>query len=262
MRRSFVARLLVVLLLPGLGAVAGSLPAAGSAGVPSQPRGSGPVWAPALGQVGSPALSAGASSAQGAEAAPAQNRDYVSDQVIVVFKHGATRAERALVRGALGAAEVLQAHHVPHLFPTPTSGRCRAAWACAQPPSRSAPTATSSGLSPNYLYHLAFTPNDTWLPEQWGLDNTGQTMGGVVGVPGADIGAFEAWDVERGTSSPVTVAVLDTGTDITHPDLAPRLWTNADEVAANGVDDDGNGYVDDVNGYNWAGASSAAGPTS
>lgn len=51
----------------------------------------------------------------------------------------------------------------------------------------------------------------------------------------------------------IVVAIIDSGVDVTHPDLEPVLWTNADEVAGNGVDDDGNGYVDDVRGWSFLG---------
>ena len=46
----------------------------------------------------------------------------------------------------------------------------------------------------------------------------------------------------------VTVAIVDSGADLGHPDLVPNLWTNPGEIPGNGVDDDGNGYVDDVHG--------------
>jgi hypothetical protein len=52
------------------------------------------------------------------------------------------------------------------------------------------------------------------------------------------------------------VAVVDTGTRVTHYELASRLWTNPGETPGNGVDDDGNGLVDDVNGWNFLGDSS------
>ena len=54
----------------------------------------------------------------------------------------------------------------------------------------------------------------------------------------------------------VVVAVIDTGVDIGHPDLAPNIWINAGEdcpgCRTNGIDDDGNGYVDDWRGWDFA----------
>jgi subtilisin family serine protease len=54
-------------------------------------------------------------------------------------------------------------------------------------------------------------------------------------------------------SSPVVVAVIDSGVDIEHEDLKGRIWVNEDEIAGNGIDDDNNGYIDDVNGWNYLG---------
>ncbi|HEX2207418.1 MAG TPA: S8 family peptidase [Longimicrobium sp.] len=51
----------------------------------------------------------------------------------------------------------------------------------------------------------------------------------------------------------VVVAIIDSGVEIDHPDLAPIIWTNPREVAGNGRDDDGNGYVDDVHGWDFLG---------
>lgn len=49
----------------------------------------------------------------------------------------------------------------------------------------------------------------------------------------------------------VTVAVLDTGVDITHPQLASKIYVNPNEIPNNNIDDDANGYIDDVNGWNF-----------
>ncbi|MGA9772479.1 MAG: S8 family peptidase [Blastocatellia bacterium] len=100
---------------------------------------------------------------------------------------------------------------------------------------------------PNYLLFPSTMPNDSLFTQQWSLMNTG-VFG--TGKPGADISATRAWDLTTG-SNDIVVAVIDTGVDLTHPDLSPNAWVNSREQANNGVDDDGNGYVDDQNGWNF-----------
>ena len=112
---------------------------------------------------------------------------------------------------------------------------------------------------PDLIRHIEVTiPNDTFYRSPnfylWGLNNTGQsfTVGstGYTGTPDADIDAPEAWDLTRGSSS-VTVAVIDSGMQLNHPDLASNLWTNPNETPGNGIDDDANGRIDDVNGWDF-----------
>ncbi len=78
---------------------------------------------------------------------------------------------------------------------------------------------------------------DPRVAEQWALQGD------------APMGIDSAW--RQTTGADVTVAIIDSGTDLGHPDLAPNFWTNPGEVGGNGVDDDGNGYVDDVHGYDF-----------
>jgi Subtilase family len=54
-------------------------------------------------------------------------------------------------------------------------------------------------------------------------------------------------------STPVVVAVLDSGVDTAHEDLKSILWINPGEIPGNGIDDDKNGYTDDVHGWNFLG---------
>jgi subtilisin family serine protease len=106
---------------------------------------------------------------------------------------------------------------------------------------------------PNYLRWISSSvPNDSSFYQLWGLQNTGQSVNGTVGTAGDDIKFVGAWSLARTSATPVVVAVIDTGVDYTHPDLAPSMWINPGELAANGVDDDANGYVDDVYGYDFA----------
>ncbi|MCK5416126.1 S8 family serine peptidase [Candidatus Parcubacteria bacterium] len=63
------------------------------------------------------------------------------------------------------------------------------------------------------------------------------------------IRANYAWD--KVTDSNTIIAILDSGVQLDHPDLAENIWENLDEIPGNGIDDDRNGYIDDVNGWNF-----------
>ncbi|MCD8370358.1 MAG: S8 family serine peptidase [Clostridiales bacterium] len=71
---------------------------------------------------------------------------------------------------------------------------------------------------------------------------------------GADINVLPAWELYDASTAErrdVIVAVIDTGIDFSHPELAGAAWVNEDEIPGDGIDNDGNGYVDDVNGWNF-----------
>jgi subtilisin family serine protease len=82
----------------------------------------------------------------------------------------------------------------------------------------------------------AAAASDPLLINQWALADP------------AAIGAKEAWTQSSGAG--VLVAILDTGVQLDHPDLAANIWTNTGEIAGNGRDDDADGFVDDVHGAN------------
>ena len=88
---------------------------------------------------------------------------------------------------------------------------------------------------PNFKRRPLFVPNDEDFSLQWNLYR---------------ISAPSAWDFEDG-SREVIVAVLDTGVDYTHPDIAKNIWRNEGEIEGNGIDDDGNGKIDDVHGWDF-----------
>ncbi|HEY6195720.1 MAG TPA: S8 family serine peptidase [Candidatus Eisenbacteria bacterium] len=100
---------------------------------------------------------------------------------------------------------------------------------------------------PDYIFSIDRTPNDPRYPEQYGLNNTGQTSG----TAGDDISAEAAWDKFTGDPD-LLIGDIDTGAEYDHPDLAANIWTNPGEIPGNGIDDDGNGWVDDVHGYDFA----------
>jgi subtilisin family serine protease/uncharacterized membrane protein len=89
-------------------------------------------------------------------------------------------------------------------------------------------------------------PNDPFFGNLWGLNNLGQEGG----LADADIDAPEAWLLQSNAAE-IVVAVIDTGVDYTHPDLAANIWVNEGEIPGNGLDDDGNGYVDDIHGWDF-----------
>lgn len=98
---------------------------------------------------------------------------------------------------------------------------------------------------PYYAHEPFFTPNDPMIvsnaSQHWWL---------------ANVNAYNAWDIQTGNPS-VIIGIIDTGSDLDHPDLTPNLYLNtADPI--NGIDDDGNGYTDDYQGWDFVGGNSAA----
>jgi subtilisin family serine protease len=86
---------------------------------------------------------------------------------------------------------------------------------------------------PDYLVHASGVPNDPQFALQWNMQNTGQSGG----TAGADIHATQAWGISTGSPN-VVVAVLDTGVDYSHQDLAANVWSSTNGFSA--IDQNGN----------------------
>jgi subtilisin family serine protease len=162
---------------------------------------------------------------------------------------GAPLSRDARMTGALASLGLERASGVGPTRST-TSSRRERVWLLTSRRPGFDPVAASRALeatgavlaaSPNYRFGLLSTlPDDLYLIYQWYVDDGGF----------ADIHLPQAWDIARGDTS-VVIAIIDTGVDTSHPDLASRIWHNWGEIPGNGLDDDGNGLVDDVTGWDF-----------
>jgi len=178
---------------------------------------------------------------------------HVPGQLIVGFKPSATTRDRA---GVLRRTSARVVDRIPQFGATlvevpPSVGIGRGMKAYERDPS-------VAWVVPNLLTHRdQLVPTDPLFPEQWGLMNVGQSHQiadppppTVQGLSDADIDAPEAWSATTGSAETV-IAIIDSGIEATHPDLQTSLWSNLDELPANGLDDDGNGYIDDTYGWDF-----------
>ncbi|MBP5331155.1 MAG: S8 family serine peptidase [Lachnospiraceae bacterium] len=103
--------------------------------------------------------------------------------------------------------------------------------------------------------------DDYFSQTQYSFHNTGtylkygnETFTEQSSTPGIDLDVARGWyayEADEHTGQPVIIAVIDTGVDFNHPDLADSMWINPGEIPDNGKDDDGNGYIDDVYGWDF-----------
>ena len=124
------------------------------------------------------------------------------------------------------------------------------------------------------MMELYDTANDPLYQYQWPLNNTGQeyyhiernegTGNDILvwqsGTADADIDALETPALPSENTNTIIVAIIDTGVDPNHPELAGKIWTNPREIDGNEIDDDNNGYIDDIHGWDFTGESSIMPP--
>jgi subtilisin family serine protease len=174
-------------------------------------------------------------------AIPLEGPLYKEGELLVQMKSGISKSASLSVHSALGATKIkdlgdgLEAVKLP------------ADMSVTEAISLYSTNLNVISVSPNYFRYARQTfPNDPLFGFLWGMNNTGQTTNGT---PDADIDAPEAWELTTGDPN-LVIAVVDSGVDYNHPDLAANMWINPGEIAGNGIDDDANGYIDDVHGIN------------
>jgi subtilisin family serine protease len=147
-----------------------------------------------------------------------QSRSFRDGIVLVGFHDGATPDEQKEAISAAQAVELRLIGKGAHVLKVPPGQVMRVVEMLQHLP-------VVRYAEPDFRQFLSGAPNDPSFPQQWAFHNTGQTVDGVTGTSGADEGTLRAWNVTQGSASAV-VAVVDTGIDYSHPDLAANIWSN------------------------------------
>ena len=162
-------------------------------------------------------------------AAPASPSDRVPGQVLVKFKPDTSQntIDNELKRHGAKVADQVAAIGVLVLA-VPQNAQDRIISALLQNPNVEFAEA-------DYLAFATAAPSDTYFTNQWGLENTGQTIKGQVGTVDADINAPTAWNTTAGTN--IRIAILDTGIDQDHQDLSAKIVLQQNFTTSSTVDD-------------------------
>ncbi len=198
------------------------------------------------------ALTLAGGATQSVLAAPSKKPVAVPGELVVGFEAGVSEAAQAEVLAQAGVTKKKGVKQIRAALVGVSEKRATAvAKALADDP-------RVRYVEPNHVITTAVIPDDPSFGQLWGLNNTGQTGG----TPDADIDAPEAWNVATGSSN-VVVAVVDTGVDFGHPDLAAQQWVNPGENCGssdpeiscpertNGIDDDNDRFLDDWRGWDF-----------
>jgi len=157
------------------------------------------------------------------------NNNHIPGQVLVKFKDGVSQTEkddllrnnRVKIVSKIDALEVL-------VLQVPQTAEEKVVTALSKNPH-------VDYAELDYIAEVFFVPNDTYFADnQWGLENTGQTIKGVTGVVDADIDGPTAWDTTQGG---VKVAILDTGIDQDHEDLSVKVVSQKNFTDSPTIDD-------------------------
>src|SRR5262249_24344052 len=164
-------------------------------------------------------------------ALPVGHATFEDGVVLVAFDRRASLRERGAAVAAVGARDtgtIGVGIHVLQVSPSEVRSAVRM-------------LRTQRGIrhaEPDYIGHestvdwdKAAGPSDRSFRLQWGYQNTGQTVNGLAGTPGADEDIVPAWDKTTGSRS-IVIGEADSGGEYTHPDLAPNAWTDPAAIDA------------------------------
>ena len=160
------------------------------------------------------------------------NSPYVADEILVKFKPATSESVRTMMNTTAGT-KILQYYPFINAYLVKiVSGKKVAEVIDAYAKSKD----LVAYAEPNYIYQaITSTPNDPGFSSQWAMST---------------IQAPAAWNYSTGSKN-IKIAILGTGADYNHPDLANNIWHNPNEIPLNGIDDDYNGYVDDTIGWDF-----------
>ena len=151
--------------------------------------------------------------------AKAQSDSYLPGRVLVKFKEGTTDDEinRQIKGNKAKVSETIPLIDV-YVLQVPKNAEEKIVAAFSHNPN-------VEFAELDYTAEALLTPSDIYFPVQWGLENSGQTINGVLGKVGADIDAGQAWDI---SASGAKVAILDTGINEGHSDLSGKVVGRVD----------------------------------
>jgi subtilisin family serine protease len=191
-------------------------------------------------------------------AALAAPSEYVEGQVLVKFRADAAPQARA------GALAVRSHADVADLEDDWKQVRVRAGQSVEEAVAEYAADPSVEYAQPNFVYRIAAAPNDPHYGQLWGLSNTGQAVGSAFlqppaalygsgtsnpGTLGADVNVEPAWNVTTDCSGAL-VAVVDSGVNHQHEDLAANMWNGGATYPNHGWDYvDGDNDPMDANGH-------------
>ena len=160
-----------------------------------------------------------------------------SNRLLVKFQNGTLESEKIRLRTSAGVSKVQSSSLLKgyEFWNIETRTALTSSSVVALTLSKSV-----QSVYPDKIVKIARTPNDPDYSKTWGMPK---------------INAPAAWSRNTG-SNQVTVAVIDSGVLLNHPDLTKNIWSNDAEVnGVAGFDDDDNGYIDDFQGWDYVGQS-------